>query len=153
GVSYGAYASLKLASYIPDKLAAVVPFASCGGSEADASKLKRVPIWMFVNTGDRRDIPACMESLVERIRDNGGTPLLTLYERKGHNAWARTYKDDFMWDWLLKQRREKQNQNQAPVLIHPGNKVVGIGSSARYVIMASDRNNDSLRFKIEGPLT
>jgi pimeloyl-ACP methyl ester carboxylesterase len=151
GVSYGGYAALKLAAYMPDKIAAVVPFSSCGGDN-DLDKLKDVPMWAFVNAGDKKEIPECMHDLIERIHDHGGTPLLTVHQRKGHNAWFWTYKKDYLWDWLLKQHRNAKNENQAPILINPGNKIVGIGSPVCYTIMASDGNNDKLRFRIEGPL-
>jgi hypothetical protein len=151
GISYGAYAALRFAAYRPDMLAAVVPISSCG-NVSDFSKLKNVPLWAFANALDKKEIPACMETLVEGIRDQGGTPLLTLYGYKGHNAWARTYKNDFMWNWLLKQHRSRSKENQPPILIHPGNKIVGIGAAARFILMASDRNNDSLKFSIEEPL-
>lgn len=149
GISYGAYAALRLASYMPERLAAIVPFSSCGG-EYDLTKLKQVPMWAFGNAGDTHGIPACMEELIEGVRDHGGTPLLTLYPRRGHNSWEKTYKKDFIWDWLLKQHRGKNNVNQPPILINPGNKIVGIGARAYYTIMASDGNNDSLKFEING---
>jgi hypothetical protein len=152
GISYGAYAALRLAEYMPDILAAVVPISSCG-SVSDLSKLKNVPLWAFANTLDKKEIPECIKELVEGIRDQGGTPLLTLYFYRGHNAWARTYKNNFMWDWLLKQHRSRGNENQPPILIHPGNKTVGIGAAARFILMASDKNNDSLKFSLEVPLT
>jgi len=151
GISYGAYAALRLAEYMPDLLAAVVPISSCG-SVSDLSKLKNIPLWAFANTLDKKEIPECIEMLVEGIRDQGGTPLLTLYFYKGHNAWARTYKRNYMWDWLLQQHRSRLNENQPPILIHPGNKTVGIGAAARFILMASDGNNDSLKFSVEVPL-
>lgn len=151
GVSYGAYAALRLASVIPEKFAAIVPFSSCGGDN-DLNNLKEVPMWAFGNAMDKREVPKCMERLVERLHDHGGTPLLTLYARKGHNAWERTYRNDFMWEWLLKQKKVRRNENQPPMLIHPGNKKVGIGSLALYTLMASDANNDSLRYFVESPI-
>jgi hypothetical protein len=93
-----------------------------------------------------------MNDLIERIHDHGGTPLYTVYQRKGHNAWGRTYKKDYLWEWLLKQHLDTKNENQPPILINPGNRIVGIGSPVCYTIMASDGNNDKLRFDIEGPL-
>lgn len=149
GISYGAYAALRLASHIPDRLAAIVTFSSCGG-DYDLSKLKDIPIWAFGNARDTHGIPECIRDFVERLRDHGGTPLLTLYPRKGHNSWEKTYKNNFIWDWLLKQHRGEKNVNQPPILINPGNKVVGIGARAYYTIMASDANNDSLKFEING---
>jgi hypothetical protein len=57
-----------------------------------------------------------------------------------------------MWQWLLKQRRNTNSENQSPILLNPGNVITGVGASGRFMIMASDRNNDSLMFRIDGPL-
>jgi hypothetical protein len=35
---------------------------------------------------------------------------------------------------------------------YPGNRITGVGASGTFTLMASDRNNDSLIFSIEGPL-
>lgn len=78
GISFGAYATLRLASYIPHKLAAIVPISSCG-EEYDLEKLKNLPMWAFGNSFDKKEIPLCIEALTDSIRNRGGTPLLTLY--------------------------------------------------------------------------
>lgn len=150
GVSYGAFAAWRLASYIPDKLAAVVPFSSCGG-DYDITKLKQVPVWAFANAGDKQEVPECMQDLIARIRKIGGTPLLTLHPKKGHNAWERTYKAQYMWDWLLAQKLNT-SENHSPHLINPGSKILAVGAEAKYSLMVSDRDNDSITFHIDGPL-
>lgn len=151
GVSYGAFAAWRLASYMPDKLAAIVPFSSCGGGY-DITRLSQVPVWAFANAGDKQEVPDCMQDLVSRIRNHGGTPLLTLHPKKGHNAWERTYKAQYMWDWLLAQRLNKAGDNHSPHLINPGDKVLPVGAEAKYSLMVSDRDNDSITFHIDGPL-
>jgi pimeloyl-ACP methyl ester carboxylesterase len=151
GLSFGAYAALRLAAYIPQKIAAVVPISSCGGN-LDFEKLKHVPMWAFGNEGDKKQIPDCLNAMIDSIQNHGGTPLLTLYNRKGHNAWARTYREYPMWNWLLKQHRPQRNENQSPIIINPGNKTLGVGCRAYFRIMANDADNDELKFSVIDPL-
>ncbi len=151
GLSFGAYAALRLAAYIPQKIAAVVPISSCGGN-LDFERLAHVPIWAFGNEGDKKQIPDCLNALIDSIQNHGGTPLLTLYNHKGHNAWARTYREYPMWNWLLKQHRSQRNENQSPIIINPGNKILGVGCRAYFRIMANDADNDELKFRVMDPL-
>jgi predicted esterase len=150
GLSYGGYATWNVAMHAHEKLAAIVPICSCG-PPPEPQLLKDLPIWAFVNSGDYA-IPGCMYAVKESIRNAGGNPLLTMYKRNGHNAWSLTYQDEKMWDWLLSQRKHPVNENQAPVIVNPGDQTLSIGYPSTITILATDRNNDPLKFLFEEPL-
>lgn len=151
GLSYGGYATWHIANEFPDEIAAIIPICSCGGA-LDARNLKKVPAWAFVNERDWKTVPACMRTLISSIRKEGGTPLLTTYDRRGHDAWTPTYENDKVWEWLLAQRRAEKHTNQSPTLICPLVSVVPVGPALRLQIMASDRENDALQFIFDDPL-
>ena len=151
GLSYGGYATWHIANELPGEIAAIIPICSCGGS-LDPRRLKEIPAWAFVNEQDWKTVPACMNALIKSIRREGGTPLLTTYKRRGHDAWTSTYENEKVWDWLLSQRRTDKNTNQPPTLICPLISIAPAGPTLSLPIMASDRENDSLQFIFDQPL-
>jgi pimeloyl-ACP methyl ester carboxylesterase len=151
GLSYGGFATWHIANELPQEIAAIIPICSCGGA-LDPRKLKSVPAWAFVNERDWKTVPACMRALINSIRKVGGTPLLTAYDRRGHDAWTNTYENEKVWDWLLSQRRAEKHTNQSPTLICPLVSVAPAGPALSLQIMASDRENDSLQFIFDSPL-
>ncbi len=100
GVSSGAAASLELAMRDPRLYAAVVPLACLGSDESRAAKLVTVPIWAFVNNGER----AGVERMVAAVQTAGGNAHLTVADAWGHDAWSSPLKGGIL-DWILAQRR------------------------------------------------
>lgn len=150
GLSFGGYATWRIATYASEKLAAIVPICSCAPPEA--SLLKNVAIWGFVNSGDY-EVPACMGETLEAIRHNGGgNHLLTVYPKDGHNAWRETYNSEKMWSWILAQRKSHHNENQTPALITPGDQKITIGYPQSFSLLVGDVNPDNVTLTIEGPL-
>jgi hypothetical protein len=100
GISSGAAASWELAMREPELFAAVVPLASSGSDELRAAKLATIPIWAFVNKGER----AGVERMITALQAAGGNAYLTIADAPGHDAWSAPLQGDIL-EWILAQRR------------------------------------------------
>ena len=100
GVSSGAAASLELAMRDPKLYAAVVPLACLGSDESRAAMLVKIPIWAFINNGER----AGVERMVAAVQTAGGNAYLTVADAWGHDAWSTPLKGGII-EWILAQRR------------------------------------------------
>jgi hypothetical protein len=147
GISYGAYATWRIAEHSPEKVAGIVPISSCG-NVTDPKALKNVAAWAFTNSGDYA-IPGCMYNVISQIRESGGTPLLKIYNDKGHNAWNATYHDENMWTWLLAQKKMKENENCAPVFVRVNDQTATIGYPNVIELRASDPDNEAIEFVVD----
>jgi len=113
GISAGAAATWEMAMRHPELFAAVVPLACASGSdESRAAKLVKIPIWVFINKGER----AGMERMVAAVRAAGGNAYLTVADAAGHDAWSAPLKGGIL-QWMLAQRRG------APCWTPPGHDV------------------------------
>lgn len=106
GLSMGGGGTWKYGAKYADRIAAMVPI--CGAADpatGDGDALKEMPIWAFHNSGDA----VVTVNRTYRWRDSiiaaGGNPLITIYNKNGHNAWTQTYDDPNMWNWLFAQAR------------------------------------------------
>src|SRR5690606_32822758 len=103
-----------------DRLAALVPIATTIGRSEGAEALVNLPIWAFHNVHDPYQAVDKTRTQVEAVRAAGGKVVkLTEYTEtpgKQHNgvwpnahrhAWETAYRDEAMWDWLFRQRRER----------------------------------------------
>jgi poly(3-hydroxybutyrate) depolymerase len=100
GISYGATTSWEWAMRDPELFAAVVPLASGGSDESRAAKLARIPIWAFVNRGERKGV----EGMVAAVQAAGGNAYLTVADAPDHDAWSAPLQGGIL-DWILAQRR------------------------------------------------
>lgn len=102
GLSMGGYGTWDLIQRFPQKFAAAAPICG-GGDEQQASKLVRIPIWVFHGGKDEGVRPELSQKMVAGIRKAGGHPLYTEYPGVGHNSWARTYSNPLFMTWLFAQ--------------------------------------------------
>lgn len=111
GLSRGAYGAWRLAIQNPNRFAALVPISG-GGPLPYVKKLASVPTWVF--HGERDTVIPVEESLrmVNALRQAGGNVKLTIYPDARHDAWTRTYDNEELYDWLLKQRRTDSETKQ-----------------------------------------
>ncbi|TVR46584.1 MAG: phospholipase [Puniceicoccaceae bacterium] len=104
GLSMGGYGTWYTAAAYPGRLAAIVPI--CGGGLVEAaSRLARLPAWVFHGARDTVVRPEESERMVEALRDAGAEVRYTLYPDAGHDSWTQTYADPELYAWLLAQRR------------------------------------------------
>jgi predicted peptidase len=114
GLSMGGYGTWSLGLANPERFAAIVPI--CGGgemitvllsSEEKKQAWKTLGIWAF--HGGKDPVVPLEESkrMVEALKKVGVPEVkLTVYPEAGHDSWTETYKNQEIYDWLLKHRRE-----------------------------------------------
>jgi predicted peptidase len=100
GIVPPAYMRARL-QVLPETLAADDPYA------ATASKVKRIPAWLFHGAAD--DSVPVTESrlLVEALKKAGGAPKYTEYAGAPHNVWDRAFAEPGLAEWLMAQRRPR----------------------------------------------
>lgn len=115
GLSMGGFGTWTLVSKHPALFAAAAPI--CGGGNAyarlqgrlgtspdevaNAENLTSVPIWAFHGAKDQVVPVELSIEMVEKVRDEGGEVLLTIYPFAGHDSWTQTYESPMIYDWLL----------------------------------------------------
>lgn len=107
GLSMGGFGSWQLASYAPNRLAAIAPI--CGGGEKYwAKQFAHLPVWAFHGAKDTGVPLERSREMVDALKKRGGDPKLTVYPEAGHDSWTETYDNPALYDWLLEQRRSKK---------------------------------------------
>jgi predicted peptidase len=104
GLSMGGFGVWDAIQRHPDRFAAAVPICS-GGDPAYAGKIKQVPIWAFHGDSDAAVKPNRSREMIEALKEAGGTPKYTEYEKTGHDSWTKTYADPHMYEWVFAQKR------------------------------------------------
>jgi predicted peptidase len=104
GLSLGGHGTWNTATRYPDTFAAIAPISGRGTPQS-ACALVDVPIWTFHGVLDRVVAAADNQAMVDAVRACGGTPGLTLYPDRGHDAWTETYEYARLYDWFLSHQR------------------------------------------------
>jgi len=105
GLSMGGFGTWELASYAPDKLAAIAPI--CGGGEAYWTKsFKHLPVWAFHGAQDQAVPVERSKLMVVALEKQNGKPRLTIYPEAAHDSWTETYNNPELYEWLLRQKRQ-----------------------------------------------
>jgi predicted peptidase len=102
GQSDGGFGTWNLITQRPDLFAAAIPL--CGGGEPRfASRVSKMPLWVF--HGQRDDVVRVTESrnMVAALRKAGGHPRYTEYARVGHDVWKRAFTESELVPWLFAQ--------------------------------------------------
>lgn len=104
GLSMGGYGTWRLASFAPERLAAIAPI--CGGGETFwAKQFAHLPTWAFHGAKDTGVPVERSQVMVDALKKSGGDPKLTIYPDAGHDAWTETYNNPEFYKWLLEQKR------------------------------------------------
>jgi predicted peptidase len=102
GLSMGGFATWEILQREHAKFAAAMPV--CGGADlAYASQLVNLPLWVFHGDADPTVPVKRSRDMVAAIQAAGGHPKYTEYPGVGHGAWAPTYSNPEVWDWLFLQ--------------------------------------------------
>ncbi|MSR59167.1 MAG: phospholipase [Planctomycetaceae bacterium] len=104
GLSMGGFGTWDLIARLPEKFAAAAPICG-GGDEQQASKVARIPLWVFHGDQDGAVKVDLSRNMVAAIKKAGGRPLYTEYVGVGHDSWTATYKDPLFMTWLFAQER------------------------------------------------
>jgi predicted peptidase len=106
GVSMGGFGTWTLATAHPERFAAIAPICG-GGNPKDASKLKRLPIWVFHGAKDKTVPLARSEDMVKALKNAGAAEAkFTVYPEAGHDSWTETYDNPELYSWLLSHHRK-----------------------------------------------
>ena len=111
GNSMGGYGTWQLAMSRPELFAAIVPICG-GGMYWNAGRLCNVPVWAFHGEDDANVL--CEESvkMVDAVNKKGGNARLTVYPNTKHNCWTATYSNPEVFEWLLSDSLDKNQQNE-----------------------------------------
>lgn len=104
GLSMGGFGTWELASYAPDRIAAIAPI--CGGGEVYWARMfKNVPVWAFHGAKDEGVKLERSEVMIDALKKQGANPKFTVYPEAGHDAWTETYNNPELYEWFLAQKR------------------------------------------------
>ena len=104
GQSMGGFGTFAAVASRPDFFAAAVPV--CGGwKTADASRMHKVPMWVFHGEADKVVPVRYSREMVKALRAAGGQPRYTEFSGVGHNSWVKAYESEELWIWLFEQHR------------------------------------------------
>ena len=104
GISMGGFGAWDAIQRRPDDFAAAIPVCG-GGDAAEASKLKKLPIWAFHGDQDGVVQPRRTLDMIVAIRKAGGSPKMTIYPGVDHDSWTATYADPDVLAWLFAQKK------------------------------------------------
>ncbi len=104
GFSMGGIGTLEMCSRRPDLYAAAVAIC-CGGSQAQADKMVKIPTQLHQGAADTTVQPARTRAFYDMLKNAGGKVTYTEYPGVGHNSWDNAYADKNTWTWLFAQKR------------------------------------------------
>jgi predicted peptidase len=67
-----------------------------------------LPTWVFHGAKDTSVPLSASVEMVDAMKEQGGTPKLTIYPRAKHDSWTETFNNPELYDWLLAQRRSNK---------------------------------------------
>ena len=109
GQSMGGVGTFGAISLRPNFFAAAIPVAG-GWDPSEAEKLKHIPIWVFHGDNDKVVPTKYSQDMVAALKEAGGNPKYTEFEKVGHNSWGRTYDSPETWEWLFSQRKNNNSK-------------------------------------------
>ena len=104
GLSMGGYGTWDALARYPDTFAAGVPICG-GGDEGTATKIAKLPIWVFHGDKDNAVKVERSRNMVAALKKAGGEPKYTEYSGEGHASWVPAYRDEELYKWLFAQKR------------------------------------------------
>ncbi len=100
GLSQGGAGTWAIGAKHQTVWAAMAPVCGYGLPADVASELVKTPIWAFHGEDDKV-VPARQSmALVAAVQAEGGTPVLTIYERTAHNSWDQAYRESALAEWF-----------------------------------------------------
>jgi predicted peptidase len=105
GLSMGGFGAFNLAGAYPSYFAALAPICG-GGRREDASKLKKIPTWVFHGAKDSVVHIIRSEEMVAAIQKLNGDVKFTIYPEGEHDVWTETYDNPELYEWFLKHSRK-----------------------------------------------
>jgi len=104
GYSMGAYGAWNFAAQHGDRIAAIVPISG-EWDVSDAGGLKDLPAWIFHGQNDTIVPVGGEQKMVDALKKLRAPVRFTLYPDAGHECWDRTYDNDELFRWMMRQKR------------------------------------------------
>lgn len=98
----GGFGTWALASYSPERFAAIVPI--CGGGDATKTVYTigdKIPAWVFHGAKDSVVPLVRSTELVDGFKKRGVDVKFTVYPDSGHDSWSETYSNPELYQWML----------------------------------------------------
>jgi predicted peptidase len=107
GLSMGGFGTWTLASYTPERFAAIAPI--CGGG--DRTKMPyvmgtRIPMWVFHGAKDSVVPLSRSQELVDEFKKKNAEIKFTVYPDAGHDSWTETYNNEELYEWFLSHEKK-----------------------------------------------
>ncbi len=109
GLSMGGNGTWRLASEIPERLAAIIPICGWGDPFA-VCMMGKLPIWTFHGAKDNVVPITSTDILVDRLKACNGNVEYTIYPEADHDSWTETYNNQKIYEWLLSHSLEKDKR-------------------------------------------
>lgn len=100
GLSMGGRGTWAIAAYRSDLFAAAAPICG-GGDPTTASRLTKLPFWVFQGALDEVHFPKESEIMIKSLKNKGGEVRYTLYPELHHDSWTITYDNSELYKWFL----------------------------------------------------
>ncbi len=122
GLSQGGHGSWVLGSRHTQVFAAIAPICGYGDpiGIVDELAVAGTPVWAFHGLKDDAVKPEETQRMVDALRaahpsagPRGPEPRLTLYPDLNHGCWDQAYRHEGLGTWLLQQRRNQANADDA----------------------------------------
>lgn len=104
GLSMGGFGTWDAIQRRPNFFAAAAPVCG-GGDEAQAPKLKSMPIWAFHGNTDKLVKPERTRNMVAAVTAAGGKTKATYYD-VGHFVWDKAYTTPSLYKWMFSQTKK-----------------------------------------------
>jgi poly(3-hydroxybutyrate) depolymerase len=139
GLSRGALATLKFASYHAQDLAAIVPICGNLGLAPDELEcnMKDLPVFAAHGTQDPtvavKDMFALQTKLNTTCNPAHDKTAIRVMVGAGHGIWNPVYSDQRVYDWMFAQRASAKAEDAThhwPVVTTSGNQTLSLGSAS-----------------------
>ena len=108
GLSQGGHGTLRLATALSWRFAAIAPVCGWGDPMRVALALRKTPTWLFHGTQDLIVPASCSVSVADcmtgEVSPSIVRPRLTLYPGVGHDSWTDAYAEPELPGWFLSHR-------------------------------------------------
>ena len=91
------------AAHRPDLFAAAAPICG-GGDPVTASRLTKLPFWVFQGALDKVHYPKESEIMIKALKTMNGEVRYTLYTQLNHDSWTITYDNPQLYKWFLSKK-------------------------------------------------
>lgn len=109
GYSLGGYGTWNFAILNPERFSAIVPISGGAISPKKALCLKNLPIWVAHGDNDTAVDLEESKRIVDCLKKYNSNIIFKVYEGRGHEVCTTAYEEPELFQWLLKQKKQKKS--------------------------------------------